>query len=177
MPRQGWIPGCYGMTHPAVLAAATGLVYRGKGEALEILVGTRGPGRWESGTLTIAPGGFLDPQDTSPRACAEREVLEEVRIHAIGETPSFYEGGPTQYRWRWDAKLQQAIRTDELVQEIPVVTLNFLLRWVTGAPHPTKEILNPRWVMVSDFRKSSHTDCSFDQAKVFEEALKALRLL
>jgi len=162
-----WIPGTFGLKHPAVLVTADALIYQVlEGGRIQILIGTRkSPSRWEAGLRILTFGGFVDPNDGSIYETVKREVMrEELRDIALAidfERPFFT--GPCKVRHQWHS-YQRSISSGEQVQDVPVVTANFLARYVGGELRDSDEVTAPHWVYLEG-------DFAFDHALVLEHFL------
>lgn len=161
-----WIPGTYGMQRPATLVTADALIYRLlEGGRVQILSGTRkSPSRWEAGLRMLTFGGFVDPQDKSLYDTVKREVTREelkgIQLNIDLSTPFFT--GPCKVRHKWHGKTTCAISSSEQVQDVPIITANFLARFISGELKESDEVTAPRWVFLEDL----DGDFAFDHALV-----------
>lgn len=139
---KDWTPGCLGLKYPAVVVSADAVIYRKSDDhGIEVLVGIRGEGRWQAGISMLTFGGFINPDDLSARDGMIREVREEVPglVLTFSDLPIFITG-PLRFGHYWDPDSQFPVNTGDLVQEIPVITLNYLAQCFGGEFKPTKEV-------------------------------------
>ncbi len=165
-------PGCYGLKYPFSALATNVVIYRRNGDGqIELLTGIRGPGRWEEGKFMIAFGGYVDPSDPDVRTGTLREIEEEVgTVHLDLPDESFFSLGPHKFKYLWDAKAKKAVKTDVLVQRIPVVTFFYLAEYVSGeikACGEKNEVQELNWQAIPKIAES-RIEHAFDFAKVFE---------
>lgn len=174
-----WLPGTYGMQRPAVLVTADALIYRIKeGGVIEILTGKRAlfqkdgvtPTRWEGGLPMLTFGGFVDPlKDASIYDTVKREVTrEELKgIKLVTDFGHPFHTGPVKIRHQWHRQTQRAISTGNQVQDVPIITANFLARYVSGELKDSEEVTAPRWALLEDL----NGDFAFDHALVLQHFL------
>lgn len=181
------------MKYPFTLACANGFTIRGANETLQVLCGERQDGRVEGGTLTIAPGGYIDHlKDYSALHTAIRETGEETGAETepleashdwTNDTSSILTLGPVNYKYRWNPETQRAFCTGEIIDNPPLMNHNYLLRYIGGTVHDTKELANVSFRSLKELLKYGGPmtwqlgNISFDQALVLEKAIARLRTL
>lgn len=162
---KDWTPGCLGLKYPAVVVSADTVIYRESDDhGIEVLVGTRGEGRWQAGMPTLTFGGFINPDDPSARDAMIREVSEELpglRLD-FSDLPIFITG-PLKFGYRWDPFMFAPVTVGELVQDIPIITLNYLAKCLDGEPQPTKEVPEVKWTPLVELL-STKQQYAFDHA-------------
>ncbi len=166
---------CRGLSEPAVVVSADAVVVRGAPAQPEILVAVRGPGRWQEGLPLVAIGGLVDPRDASVHDAVRRELAEELPGLGVRLDPQpFLVTGPRKHGCYWDPRRRAAVRLEEVVQEIPVLTLYYLAHWQAGVPTTSGEVQEPRWVPLVDLL-ARRVRYAFDHAEVLAAVARLLR--
>ncbi len=169
-----WIPGCYGLNKPATLVASNVVVWRKRQNGVEILVGRRGAGRWESGYPILAHGGFIDPGE-SPLDAAKRELKEEIPgIDVKIEELPFLLSKSDGFRYKWDPSNKESVKTYLEVQNIPVVTIFYWGKYISGSPKTSEEVDRLEWKSVSEIT-NSETEWAFCMAECIPEMIKKFK--
>lgn len=151
-----------------------GIVFRRNGKLIEILTGLRAASRWEGGLWMLTFGGMVDKRsDDSIYATVIRELDEEVpgmKCKIMHHVPPLVTG-PAKYRHYWNPDSMSAVNTDNLVQDIAIITLNFVVECISGEPAPTKEVPKVKWVSLVELVETKR-EYAFDHAKVIPYLLQ-----
>jgi hypothetical protein len=174
-----WKRGCLGFDQikPVTAVSSDLIIFRRGAKDIEILVGTRGSGRWQGGMPMITFGGFISADDSSVLHTAMREVTEEVPGMEIKVDPrTLCQTGPLKFSYAWISSLQKPVLVrDEtgkpnLVQDIAIATFNFLGECLGGEPQPTQEVPEAHWVTLTEMRQTERV-YAFDHALAIPELI------
>ncbi|MEK7516449.1 MAG: NUDIX domain-containing protein [Patescibacteria group bacterium] len=169
---------------PIVPASSDAMIYEIRGGEVWVLTGIRGNDPWK-GYLSLAMGGYMDPEDVNPLATAKRETREETgavrqEIYGLSVEIEFLVGIYGPHRWHYKLALHTAddhelIRTEEQAHILPVLALVFGARVTGGAIRDTDEQKGVRFMPLSAIVEEYGNRIVFDHALALHHLVGILR--
>jgi len=169
---------------PIVPASSDAMVYDIRGGEVWILTGIRGNDPWK-GYLSLAMGGYMDPEDANPLVTAKRETREETgavtqTLCGLSVEIDFLVGiyGPRRFHYRLQKRESlghfDALTNLEQGHTLPVLAFVFGARCVGGAIHDTDEQRGIRFMPVSAIVAEYGNRIAFDHALALNHLVQIL---
>jgi 8-oxo-dGTP pyrophosphatase MutT (NUDIX family) len=155
---------------PAASVGTGAIIYRMAGGRVEILTASRAIEPWK-GSVTVAFGGYIDPDDVNPKTAVVREVKEETGLDvALGFLIGIY--GPERYHYVLRGDPFRAEKTAEPGNIRPTVVFYFMATPVDGTLRESDEESGFIWRRPEELVGMT---VGFDCARALIEGLIALR--